>query len=217
MTQWEQFEWAIRSETAMQAASISCYVDSTSLLDIMTQIMTERLLEEITDTMREGWEQSKRSFHNNEMLAHQSSAYQKARAEAIAKGERLGTSDGEQENKERLKRLREVEESLDHQLKVEIELRQKEYEENRRTEWAKLDRLNQDLVKEYKDKLQLQYTHMSEAARQDFVCKAAWELNLIPEEEAFPARKGKKAKVEPKSHTAVLAVEKGKLIGKVQT
>ena len=215
--QWERFEWAIRSETAMQAALISHYVDSTSLLEVMTQIMTERPLEEITDTMREGWEQSKRSFHNNEMLAHQSAAYQKAKAEAIAEGERLGYSDGERENKERLKRLVEMEKSLDNQLKVEIELRQKEYEENRKTEWAKLDRLNQDLVNEYKDKLQLQYTHMSEAARQDFVRKAAWELNLIPEEEAFPARKGKKVKVEPKSHTAVLAVEKGKLIGKVRS
>ena len=215
--QWERFEWAIRSETAAQAASISRYVDSTSLLDIMTQVMTERPLEEITDTMREGWEQSKRSFHNNEMLAHQSAAYQKAKAEAIAEGERLGYSDGERENKERLKRLAEVEESLDNQLKVEIALRQKEYDENRKTEWAKLDRLNQDLVNEYKDKLQLQYTHMSEAARQDFVRKAAWELNLIPEEEAFPARKGKKAKTEPKSHTAILAVEKGKLIGKVRS
>ena len=215
--QWERFEWAIRSETAAQAASISRYIDSTSLLEVMTQIMTERPLEEITDTMREGWEQSKRSFHNNEMLAHQSAAYQKAKAEAIAQGERLGFGDGEEENKERLKRLTEVEESLDNQLKVEIELRQKEYEENRKTEWAKLDRLNQDLVNEYKDKLKLQYTHMSEAARQDFVRKAAWELNLIPEEEAFPTRKGKKAKVEPKSHTAVLAVEKGKLIGRVRT
>ena len=214
--QWERFEWAIRSETAAQAASISRYVDSTSLLDIMTQVMTERPLEEITDTMREGWEQSKRSFHNNEMLAHQSAAYQKAKAEAIAKGEELGYSDGERENKERLKRLVELEESLDNQLKAEIDQRQREYEENRKTEWAKLDRLNQDLVNEYKDKLQLQYTHMSEAARQDFVRKAAWELNLIPEEEAFPARKGKKAKVEPKSQTAVLAVEKGKLIGKVR-
>lgn len=179
--------------------------------------MTERPLEEITDTMREGWEQSKRSFHNNEMLAHQSAAYQRAKAEAIAKGERLGYSDGEQENKERLKRLKEVEDSLDSQLKVEIELRQKEYEENRKMEWAKLDRLNQDLVNEYKDKLKLQYTHMSEAARQDFIRKAAWELNLIPEEEVFPARQGKKAKVEPKSHMAVLAVEKGKLIGRVRT
>ena len=215
--QWERFEWAIRSETAAQAASISRYVDSTSLLDIMTQVMTERPLEEITDTMREGWEQSKRSFHNNEMLAHQSAAYQRAKAEAIAEGEKLGYTDGERENKERLKRLVELEESLDNQLKAEIDQRQKEYEENRKTEWAKLDRLNQDLVSEYKDKLQLQYTHMSEAARQDFVRKAAWELNLIPEEEAFPARKGKKAKVEPKSHTAVLAVEKGKLIGKVRT
>ena len=215
--QWERFEWAIHSETAAQAASISCYVDSTSLLNIMAQLMTERPLEEITDAMRDGWEQSKRSFHNNEMLAHQSAAYQKAKAEAIAKGEQLGQSDGERENKERLKRLIELEESLDDQLKAEINQRQKEYEENRKTEWAKLDRLNQDLVHEYKDKLQLQYTHMSEAARQDFVRKAAWELNLIPEEEAFPARKGKKAKVEPKSHTAVLAVEKGKLIGKVRT
>ena len=215
--QWERFEWAIRSETAAQAASISRYIDSTSLLEVMTQIMTERPLEEITDTMRDGWEQSKRSFHNNEMLAHQSAAYQKAKAEAIAQGERLGFDDGEKENKERLKRLTEVEESLDNQLKVEIELRQKEYEENRKTEWAKLDRLNQDLVNEYKDKLKLQYTHMSEAARQDFVRKAAWELNLIPEEEAFPARKGKKVRVEPKSQTAVLAVEKGKLIGKVRT
>ena len=215
--QWERFEWAIRSETAAQAASISRYVDSTSLLDIMTQVMTERPLEEITDTMKEGWEQSKRSFHNNEMLAHQSAAYQRAKAEAIAEGEKLGYRDGESENKERLKRLVELEESLDNQLKAEINQRQKEYEENRKTEWAKLDRLNQDLVSEYKDKLQLQYTHMSEAARQDFVRKAAWELNLIPEEEAFPARKGKKAKVEPKSHTAVLAVEKGKLIGKVRS
>ena len=215
--QWERFEWAIRSETATQAASISRYVDSTSLLDIMAQVMTERPLREITDTMREGWEQSKRSFHNNEMLAHQSAAYQRAKAEAIAEGEKLGYSDGEKENKEHLKRLVEVEESLDNQLKAEIVQRQKEYEENRKTEWAKLDRLNQDLVNEYKDKLQLQYTHMSEAARKDFVRKAAWELNLIPEEEAFPARKGKKAKVEPKSHTAVLAVEKGKLIGKVRT
>ena len=179
--------------------------------------MTERPLEEITDTMREGWEQSKRSFHNNEMLAHQSAAYQRAKAEAIAEGERLGYSDGERENKERLKRLMEVEESLDNQLKAEIALRQREYEENRKTEWAKLDRLNQDLVSEYKDKLKLQYTHMSEAARQDFVRKAAWELNIIPEDEAFPARKGKKAKVEPKSQTATLAVEKGKLIGKVRT
>ena len=215
--QWERFEWAIRSETAAQAASISRYVDSTSLLEIMTQIMTERPLEEITDTMREGWEQSKRSFHNNEMLAHQSAAYQRAKAEAIAKGEQLGYSDGERENKERLKRLVELEESLDNQLKAEIDQRQKEYEENRKTEWAKLDRLNQDLINEYKDKLKLQYTHMSEAARQDFVRKAAWELNLIPEEEAFPTRKGKKARVEPKSNTAVLAVEKGKLIGKVRT
>ena len=215
--QWERFEWAIRSETAAQAASISRYIDSTSLLDVMTQIMTERPLEEITDTMREGWEQSKRSFHNNEMLAHQSAAYQRAKAEAIAKGEELGYSDGEKENKERLKRLMEIEESLDNQLKAEIALRQKEYEENRKTEWAKLDRLNQDLVNEYKDKLKLQYTHMSEAARQDFVRKAAWELNIIPEEEAFPARQGKKVKIEPKSHTAMLAVEKGKLIGKVRT
>ena len=215
--QWEWFEWAIRSETAAQAASISRYIDSTSLLEVMTQIMTERPLEEITDTMREGWEQSKRSFHNNEMLAHQSAAYQRAKAEAIAEGEKLGYSDGERENKERLKRLMEVEESLDNQLKAEIVLRQKEYEENRKTEWAKLDRLNQDLVNEYKDKLKLQYTHMSEAARQDFVRKAAWELNIIPEEEAFPARQGKKAKVEPKSQTAMLVVEKGKLIGKVRT
>ena len=215
--QWERFEWAIHSETAAQAASISRYIDSTSLLEVMTQIMTERPLEEITDTMREGWEQSKRSFHNNEMLAHQSAAYQRAKAEAIAEGERLGYSDGERENKERLKRLMEVEESLDNQLKAEIALRQREYEENRKTEWAKLDRLNQDLVSEYKDKLKLQYTHMSEAARQDFVRKAAWELNIIPEDEAFPARKGKKAKVEPKSQTATLAVEKGKLIGKVRT
>ena len=215
--QWERFEWAIHSETAAQAASISRYVDSTSLLEVMNQIMTERPLEEISDTMRDGWEQSKRSFHNNEMLAHQSAAYQKAKAEAIAQGEKLGYSDGERKNKERLKRLTQVEESLDNQLKVEIELRQKEYEENRKTEWAKLDRLNQDLVNEYKDKLQLQYMHMLEAARQDFVRKAAWELNLIPEEEAFPARKGKKARVEPKSHTAVLAVEKGKLISKVHT
>ena len=215
--QWERFEWAIRSETAAQAASISRYVDSTSLLNIMTQVMMERPLEEITDTMREGWEMSKRSFYNNEMLAHQSAAYQKAKAEAIAEGERLGYSDGEKENKERLKRLVEVEESLDNQLKAEIAQRQKEYEENRKTEWAKLDRLNQDLVNEYKDKLKLQYAHMSEAARQDFVRKAAWELNIIREEEAFPARQGKKAKVEPKSHTAMLAVEKGKLIGKVRT
>ena len=215
--QWERFEWAIRSETAAQAASISRYVDSTSLLNIMTQVMMERPLEEITDTMREGWEQSKRSFHNNEMLAHQSAAYQRAKAEAIAKGEQAGHSDGEEENKERLKRLIELENDLDNQLKAEIDQRQKEYEENRKTEWAKLDRLNQDLISEYKDKLQLQYTHMSEAARQDFVRKAAWELNLIPEEEAFPARKGKKAKVEPKSHTAMLAAEKGKLIGKVRS
>ena len=128
--QWERFEWAIHSETAAQAASISQYVDSTSLLDIMTQVMTERLLEEITDTMREGWEQSKHSFHNNEMLAHQSAAYQRAKAEAIAEGEKLGYSDGERENKEHLKQLVEVEESLDNQLKVEIELRQKEYKEN---------------------------------------------------------------------------------------
>ena len=215
--QWERFEWAIRSETAAQAASISRYVDSTSLLDIMTQVMTERPLEEITDKMREGWEQSKRSFHKNEMLAHQSAAYQRAKAEAIAKGEQAGYRDGEEENKERLKRLIELEDSLDNQLKAEIDQRQKEYEENRKTEWAKLDRLNQELISEYKDKLKLQYTHMSEAARQDFVRKAAWELNLIPEEEAFLTRKGKKVKVEPKSHTAVLAVEKGKLIGKVRT
>ena len=215
--QWERFEWVIRSETAAQAASISRYIDSTSLLEVMTQIMTERPLEEITDTMREGWEQSKRSFHNNEMLAHQSAAYQRAKAEAIAEGEKLGYSDGERENKERLKRLMEVEESLDNQLKAEIALWQKEYDENRKTEWAKLDRLNQDLISEYKDKLKLQYTHMSEAARQEFVRKAAWELNIIPEEEAFPARQGKKVKVEPKSQTAMLAVEKGKLIGKVRT
>ena len=215
--QWERFEWAIRSETAAQAASISRYVDSTSLLNIMTQVMMERPLEEITDTMKEGWEQSKRSFHNNEMLAHQSAAYQRAKAEAIAKGEQAGHNDGEEEHKERLKRLIELENNLDNQLRAEIDQRQKEYEENRKTEWAKLDRLNQDLISEYKDKLQLQYTHMSEAARQDFVRKAAWELNLIPEEEAFPARKGKKAKVEPKSHTAMLAAEKGKLIGKVRS
>ena len=71
-----------------------------------------------------------RSFHNNEMLAHQSAAYQRAKAEAIAEGEKLGYSDGERENKEHLKQLVEVEESLDNQLKVEIELRQKEYKEN---------------------------------------------------------------------------------------
>ena len=57
---------------------------------------------------------------------------------------------------------------------------------------------------------------MSEAARQEFVRKAAWELNLIPEEEMFPTRQGKKKKVEPKSQTAVLAVEKGKLVGKTR-
>ena len=115
-----------------------------------------------------------------------------------------------------IKRLVEVEESLHRQLKVEIKLRQKEYKENRKTEWAKLDRLNQDLIKEYKDKLQLQYMQMSEAARQEFVRKVAWELNLIPEEEMFPTRQGKKKKVEPKSQMAVLAVEKGKLVGKTR-
>ena len=214
--QWERFEWAICSEMAAQAALISRYMDSTLLLDIMTKVMMERTLEEITESMRDGWEQSKRSFHNNEMLTHQSVAYQRAKAEAIAEGERLGYSDGEQENKEHLKRLSEIEDSLDRQLKVEIELRQKEYEENRKMEWAKLDRLNQELISEYKDKLQLQYTHMSEVARQEFVRKAAWELNIIPEEEAFPARKGKKVRVKPKSQTAILAVEKGKLVGKTR-
>ena len=68
--QWERFEWAICSEMAAQAASISRYVDSTSLLDIMTKVMMERPLEEITDSMRDRWEQSKHSFHHNEMLAH---------------------------------------------------------------------------------------------------------------------------------------------------
>ena len=59
---------------------------------------------------------------------------------------------------------------------------------------------------------------MSEAARQEFVHKVAWELNLIPEEEAFLARLGKKLRTEPKSSTAMLALDKGKgkLIGKAR-
>lgn len=88
--QWERFEWAIHLETAAQAVSISRYIDSTSLLDIVTKVMMERPLEEITNSMRDGWEQSKHSFHHNEMLAHQPAAYQKARTEAIAEGKRLG-------------------------------------------------------------------------------------------------------------------------------